>query len=184
MSQQRTLLTADEFFRLYSHKEGQYALVKGEVIEMAPPGGVHGGIAVNIAIGLGSFVRQHDLGRVVVETGFRLESRPDTVRGPDVAFIAKDRVPAEGLPRAFFMGAPDLAVEIVSPSDSAGELEMKLSNYLSNGSSSVWVVYPDSQRVQVFRPDGSCRWYSEDSVIEEPELLPGFSLPLHEIFGP
>lgn len=184
MSKQRTLLTADEFSRIYSGKEGHYELVKGEVLEMPPPGGVHGGIAVNIAIGLGSFVRQHNLGRVVVETGFRLESQPDTVRGPDVAFIARDRVPAEGLPRAFFMGAPDLAVEIVSPSDAAGELEMKVSDYLRNGSSSVWVVYPDSQRVQVFRPDGSGRWYSEDSVIEEQELLPGFSLPLHEIFGP
>ncbi len=82
------------------------------------------------------------------------------------------------------MGAPDLAVEIVSPSDSAGELEMKVSDYLRNGSSSVWVVYPDSKRVQVFRPDGSGRWYSEDSAIEEPQLLPGFSLLLHEIFGP
>ncbi len=184
MSEQRTLLTADEFFRLYSHKEGQYALVKGEVIEMSLPGGVHGGIAVNITIGLGSFVRRHDLGRVVVETGFRLESRPDTVRGPDVAFIAKDRVPAEGLPRAFFLGAPDLAVEIVSPSDSAAELEMKVSDYLRNGTRSVWVVYPDSQRVQVYRPDGTARCYSDDSTLEEPELLPGFSLPLQEVFGP
>ena len=184
MSQRRTLLTADEFFRHYSHKEGHYELLKGEVIEMAPPGGVHGGIAVNIASELRTFVRQHDLGRVVVETGFRLVSRPDTVRGPDVAFIAKDRLPVEGLPRAFFMGAPDLAVEIVSHSDGAGELEMKVSDYLRNGSSSVWVVYPDGQRVQVFRSDGSGRWYSEDAAIEEQELLPGFRLPLHEIFGP
>ena len=74
-------------------------------------------------------------------------------------------------------------MEIVSPSDTAGELEMKVSDYLRNGSRSVWVVYPDSQRVQVFRPDGGGHWYSGDSAIEEPDILPGFSLLLHDIFA-
>ena len=183
MSQQRTLLTAGEFFQLYSHKEGHYELVNGEVVEMAPPGGVHGGIAIRIGAALETFVRQHNLGRVVVESGFRLGSQPDTVRGPDVAFIARERIPAEGLPRAFFEGAPDLAVEIVSPTDNATELEIKVHDYLRNGAQRVWVVYPDSRRVAVHRPDGTARWYSEDAAIEDEELLPGFSLPLREIFG-
>jgi Uma2 family endonuclease len=183
MSQQRTLLTAGEFFRLYSSKEGHYELVKGKVIEMPPPGWVHGGIAVNIAISLGSFVRQHNLGVVVVESGVWLERQPDTVRGPDVAFVARERIPAEGLPRAFFEGAPDLAVEIVSPSDTAVELEAKVHDYLRNGTLRVWVVYPDSRRVAVHRPDGTARWYSEDAAIGDQEFLPGFSLPLREIFG-
>jgi Uma2 family endonuclease len=183
MSQQRTLLTAGEFFQLYSHREGNYELVKGEVIEMPPPGGVHGVVAVNIATALHTFVRQHDLGRVVVESGFRLGSQPDTVRGPDVAFITRERIPAEGLPRAFFEGAPDLAVEIVSPTDNATELEIKVHDYLRNGAQRVWVVYPDSRRVAVHRPDGTARWYSEDAAIEDQEFLPGFSLPLREIFG-
>ena len=183
MSQQRTLLTAGEFFRLYSHKEEHYELVKGEVIEMAPPGGIHGGIAVNISIALGTFVRQHNLGRVVVESGVWLERQPDTVRGPDVAFITRERIPAEGLPRGFFEGAPDLAVEIVSPSDTATDLEIRVHDYLRNGTQRVWVVYPDSRRVAVHRPDGTARWYSEDAAIEDQEFLPGFSLPLREIFG-
>ena len=150
---------------------------------MAPPGGVHGGIAIRIGAALETFVRQHNLGRVVVESGFLLGSQPDTVRGPDVAFIARERIPAEGLPRAFFEGAPDLAVEIVSPTDNATELEIKVHDYLRNGAQRVWVVYPDSRRVAVHRPDGTARWYSEDAAIEDEELLPGFSLPLREIFG-
>jgi Uma2 family endonuclease len=183
MTEQRILLTAEEFFWLYSHKEGDYELVKGEVIEMAPPGIAHGGIAVNIASALHVFVRQNDLGRVIVEGGFCLECRPDTVRGPDVSFIKKERIPAEGLPRAFFPGAPDLAIEVVSPSDTASELEAKVHDYLRNGAQRVWVVYPGSRRMAVHRPDGTARWYSEDEAIIDEELLPGFSLPLTEIFN-
>jgi len=183
MVEQMTLLTADDFFRIYSGKEGNYELVKGKVIETPLPGWVHGATAVNMAIALVTFVRQHDLGRVVVETGYRLERQPDTVRGPDVSFVTRERLPQGGLPRAFFMGAPDLAVEIVSPSDSAGDLETKVAEYLVSGTRSVWVVYPDSRRVQVHHPGGAAQTYGEDSTIEEPELLPGFSLSLNEIFG-
>lgn len=183
MAEQRTLLTADEFFWLYSHKEGDYELVKGEVIEMAPPGGVHGGTALNIGYFLQAYNRQHQLGRVVVETGFRLESQPDTVRGPDVAFVRQERVPPEGMPRGFFPGAPDLAVEVVSPSDSAAELEKKVHDYLRSGTQRVWVFYPDTQRVAVHRPDGTARWYTEEDTLEDPELLPGFSLTIREVFA-
>jgi Uma2 family endonuclease len=183
MTEQRTLFTAEEFFRLYSHRDGDYELVKGEVVKMAPPGGVHGGTAVNIAIALGTFVRQHGLGRVVVESGFRLESQPDTVRGPDVAFIRKERLLEGSLPRAFFTIPPDLAVEVVSPSDTASDMEMKVQDYLRNGTQRVWVVYPDSRRIQAFFPDGSALGYSEDTAIEDEELLPGFSLPLQEVFS-
>jgi Uma2 family endonuclease len=175
-------MTADDFFCLYSHKDEHYELVRGEVVEMTLPGGVHGGIAVNIAIPLGTFVRSHDLGRVVVESGFHLERQPDTVRGPDVSFIRKERIPERGLPRAFFAGAPDLAVEIVSPSDSAAGLEAKIRDYLRAGSLRVWAVYPDSKGVAAHRPDGSVLWYSEGEAIEDEELLPGFSLGLDEIF--
>lgn len=183
MTEQRTLLTQEEFFRLYSHREGDYELVKGEVIETPPPGIEHGGIAVNISSALHIFVRQHDLGRVVVEGGFCLECRPDTVRGPDVAFIRKERIPAEGLPRAFFQGAPDLAIEVVSPSDTAAELEEKVHHYLRNGTQRVWVVYPGSRRMAVYRPDGIARWYSEDETVTDEEFLPGFSLPLRDVFS-
>ena len=183
MSQQRTLLTAEEFFRLYSHKDEHYELVRGEVIELAPPGWVHGGVAVNISSPLHRYVREHDLGRVVVESGYWIERQPDTVRGPDVSFVRRERLPAEGAPRAFFEGAPDLAVEIVSPSDNATGLEAKVHQYLQNGVQRVWVVYPDSRRVTVHRPGGSAQCYEEEATLEEPELLPGFALPLAEVFN-
>lgn len=183
MAQQRTLLTAEEFFRLYSHRDEHYELVRGEVVEMAPPGGVHGGVAVNISSALHQFVRQQDLGRVMVESGYWIERQPDTVRGPDVSFVRKERLPAEGLPRAFFEIAPDLAVEVVSPSDTAAGLEAKVHQYLQNGVQRVWVVYPDTRRVAVYRPDGGSQCYEEDATLEEPELLPGFALPLAEVFN-
>lgn len=183
MTEPLTLLSAEDFFRLYSHKEGHYELVKGEVVEMPPPGIVHGGIAVNIASPLHTHVRRHNLGRVIVEGGFCLECWPDTVRGPDVAFIRRERIPSEGLPQAFFAGAPDLAVEVVSPSDTAAELEAKVHDYLRAGSQQVWVAYPHSHRVVVFRPDGSAHWYSEEDTLEGGDLLPGYSLPVREIFA-
>jgi Uma2 family endonuclease len=184
MTEQRTLLTADEFFRLYSGKDGYYELVRGEVIELAPPNWEHGEVALSIGSALRIFVRQRGLGTVVVESGYRLESQPDTVRGPDVSFVSRDRVPAGGPVRTFFPGVPDLAVEVVSPSDTAAEIEAKVHDYLRTGVRRVWVAYPNTRRVAVHFPDGSARWYSEDEAIEDPDLLLGFSLSLREIFGP
>lgn len=183
MTEQRTLHTAEEFFRAYSSKEGDYELVRGEVIEMPPPGWIHGGVATNIAIALGTFARQHDLGRVVVESGFTLERDPDTVRGPDVAFVRKDRVPAGGPTTAFFPGAPDLAVEVVSPDDTAAGLEAKVHEYLSSGTQQVWLAYPESRRVHVYHRDGTARWYTEEDTLESGDLLPGFSVPVRELFA-
>ena len=184
MTERHTLITADQFFQLYRHKDEHFELVKGEVLELAMHGAVHGAISANIASVLGSFVHRTSLGRVVAGTGFRLESQPDTVRGPDVAFVTKERMPEEGLPRAFFIGAPDLAVEIVSPSDTAAELKSRVSDYLRNGTRRVWVVHPDSRSVVVYLAEGTWRMYSEDDTVEDEELLPGFSLPVPEIFGP
>jgi Uma2 family endonuclease len=122
------------------------------------------------------------LGVVVIGAGFTLERHPDTVYGPNVSFVRKERVPKEGLPQGYFEGAPDLAVEVVSPWDTASQMELKVHDYLRTGAQRVWVVYPDSWRVAVHRPDGQARWYGQDETIEDEELLPGFSLPLRQIF--
>ena len=122
----------------------------------------------------------------MVETGYRLERDPDTLRGPDVSFISADRVSAEGLGSAYVQGPPDLAVEVVSPSDSAAEVEGKVHDYLSSGLSSgtrtVWMVYASTRKVLACSLDGSVRWYQEEDTLEDQELLPGFAVPVAEQF--
>jgi Uma2 family endonuclease len=183
MTQSRTLLTAEDFWQLYAGKDTKYELVKGELVEMAPVGGPHGIVASRADTALRLFLREHPLGEVVVELGFCLECRPDTVRGSDVAFIRAERIPAEGLPEGFFSGAPDLAVEVVSPSDTAIEVQAKVQDYLSHGTLAVWVMYPRTRSVMVYRADGSVRLLTMGANLTDDELLPGFFLPLGELFG-
>jgi Uma2 family endonuclease len=115
MTEQRTLLTAEEFFWQYSSKEGRFSLVKGKVVEAPFLVWVQGATVANIAAELEAFVRQDHLGVVVIGAGFTLERHPDMVYGPNVSFVRKERTPKEGLPQGYFEGAPDLAVEVVSP---------------------------------------------------------------------
>ncbi len=183
MSTQKTLLTADEFFEQYSHREGKFELVKGEVVEVKPPGEEHGEIAGNIAGEFYGYSRRYGTGRMGVETGHRLESAPDTVRGPDVYFSLSRRAGGRERSPGFVPGAPDIAVEVVSPSDTAPEVERKVAEYLAAGSQRVWLVYPASRSVAVHRADGSVATYGGDDVITDEELLPGFSLPLADIFA-
>ncbi len=183
MSTQKTLLTANEFFEQYGHQEGKFELVKGEVVEVKPPGEEHGEISLNIGSSFHGYSRRYGTGRAGVETGHRLESAPDTVRGPDVYFSLSRRAGGRERSPGFVPGAPDIAVEVVSPSDTAPEVERKVAEYLAAGSQRVWVVYPSGRRVAVHRADGSVAAYGGDDVITDEELLPGFSLPLADIFA-
>ncbi|MBI4339512.1 MAG: Uma2 family endonuclease [Chloroflexi bacterium] len=180
MTQQQTLLTVEDFYRLYSGKEGHYELVEGEVVKMAPPGFQHGEIALKIGSLLLAHAQQHRLGRVGVEAGFILG--PGTVRGPDVAFVRQERIPAGGGPQAFFNGPPDLAVEVVSPSDTAAQIEMKVHDYLRSGVAQVWVAYPEGKRVHVYTKDGKALRYESGDALPGGDLLPGFSVAVREIF--
>ncbi len=183
MSTQKTLLTADEFFELYSHKDGKFELVQGEVIQMEPPGEEHGEVALNIGTSFHGYSRKYGTGRAGVESGHRLESNPDTVRGPDVYFSLSRRPGGRDRVRAFVTGAPEIAVKVVSPSDTAAEIDRKVGEYLAAGSLRVWVVYPTSRRVTVYRPNGNAICYGNDDTITDEELLPNFSLPLADIFA-
>lgn len=178
----KTLFTAEDLWQL---PEGGrwYELVKGELIEMTPPGGKHGEIALRLGRHLQAHVEAHRLGKVMVESGFRLESQPDTVRGPDVSFIAADRVPPEGLPDGFFPGAPDLAVEVVSPGDTDAEIQDRVMDYLTHGSRRVWIVRPRQRTVTVHSPDGTARVLSESNVLDGEDVVPGFILSLQELFA-
>ena len=180
MTTQKTLLTAEEFYVFCCKNDGRYELVDGEVVDLAPPNDEHGEIAANVGAGFINYSRRRGVGRARVETGYTLRTGPDTVRGPDVSFVFHPRL--EGRGSGFPVGAPDIAVEIVSPSDTAAEVARKVAEYLAAGSQRVWVVYPAGRRVVIHRADGSVISYSGDNVITDEELLPGFSLPLSEIF--
>ncbi len=150
MSAQTTLISAEEFWKLIG--EGKRCeLVKGEAVEMAPAGGLHGDTANTIAFLLTSHVRQNDLGKIfAAETGFIISRNPDTVRAPDVSFVPKDRLPLGGVPSGFLAMTPDLVVEVVSPSDYATAIQEKAEMWLTAGVRLVWVVYPESQSVVVY----------------------------------
>ena len=181
MTTQKTLLTAEEFYLFCCQNDGWYELVDGEVVELAPPNDEHGSTAVNVGTAFNNYRRPRGVGQVRVETGYTLRTGPDTVRGPDVSFVFHPRV--EGRGSGFPSGAPDIAVEVFSPSDTAAGMARKVAEYLAAGSQRVWVVYPAGRRVVVHRADGSIVSYGGDDVITDEELLPGFSLPLAEIFA-
>ena len=129
-------------------------LVRGALVVREPPGLRHGRIAMEIAAALGAHVRAQQLGRVYVESGFKLTSNPDTVRGPDVAFISQSRLP-EPEPVGYPALAPDLVVEILSPRDRPGEVLGKVADWLSAGTRLVWVMDPERRLARVYRADGA-----------------------------
>ena len=180
MTTQKTLLTAEEFYLFCCENDGRYELVDGEVLELAPANDEHGETAGNVVTAFNNYSRPRGIGRARVETGYTLRTGPDTVRGPDVSFVLQPRV--EGRGSGFPVGAPDIAVEVVSPSNTAAEVARKVAEYLAAGSQRVWVIYPAARRVVIHRADGSVLSYGGDDVIADEELLPGFSLPLSEIF--
>src|SRR5205807_4190515 len=108
-------------------------LIDGVLIELSPPGGEHAGIASEINGLLREFVKPRGLGRVVGEMGFVLRRDPDTVRAPDVAFIRAEHIPPTGLGRGFWDGSPDLVIEVISPSNTASEMQGKLRDWIEGG---------------------------------------------------
>ena len=180
MTTQKTLLTAEEFYLFCCQNDGRYELIEGEVVESSLPDDVHGETTANVGAAFNNYRRYLGAGQARVSTGYTLRTGPDTVRGPDVSFVFRPRV--EGRGSGFPVGAPDIAVEIVSPSDTAAGMARKVAEYLAAGSLRVWVVYPAGRRVVIHRADGPVISYGGGDVITDKELLPGFSLPLSEIF--
>lgn len=161
----------------------RYELVKGELLEMSPTGSRHGRIANMITFLLTQFVRQHKLGVVyAAETGFKLQENPDTVRAADAAFVAQERIPPEGEPEGYWAIAPDLVVEVVSPSDSALLVQAKVTDWLEAGCRLVWVVYPDTRTVTEYRSLREVQVLMVDQRLAGGEALPGFSCAIAEIF--
>jgi Uma2 family endonuclease len=174
-------VTAEAFWQL-PETEQHRELVRGEVVETMPPGGRHGIIALVIGSQLRSWALTGPGGYVGGESGFILARNPDTVRAPDVFYVRADRLPEGGIPEAFWDMAPDLAIEIVSPSESADEVREKVRDYLAAGTPLVWVVYPRSQEVLVHTPDGAAHTYSGQDILQHADVLPGFTCVVADLF--
>jgi len=183
MVQQAPLLTADELWCMPDDGYHRYELDRGRLLTMTPAGTLHSAVALRLGGALLNYVDASKAGVVVgADSGFKLESDPDTVRAPDVAFIARNRIPVEGLPSKFWMGAPDLAVEVLSPSDKRPHVDRKIAQYLELGVRQVWFVEPSHRRVTVFRPDRSPAVLHEADTLDGGDLLPGFQYPLSRLF--
>ncbi len=156
-------------------------LVRGELVEMTPVGGPHSELTVLLGSWLVPFVRKNKLGAVGIERGFILSRDPDTVRAPDLHFISKERL-ALGSREGFFPGAPDLAVEILSPTDRAGDVQARIREYLNAGTRLVWVVDPHSETVTAYHPAGDARIYSGEQAVPGEDVLPGFSFLPADLF--
>lgn len=181
------LISADEFWTLANSptfQDKRLELVEGELVIMSPAGGSHGAVAMRWGARILEFVEQHDLGYVTAaETGFilhRSADGKDVVRAPDAAFIAKDRLPG-GLPDGFVPLAPDLVVEVVSPTDTAEDIQAKIADYLKYGVRLIWFGYPRSKTVTVQTESGALIKRIGD-VLDGGDVLPGFSLPVSVIF--
>ena len=183
MRTKKTTLTAEELLRL-STTGRRYELVKGELFEMPPAGGRHGSVAMRIGIVLGSYVRANDLGEVfAAETGFILRRDPDTVRAPDAAFVDRERLPAGELPPGYLEMVPDLAVEVVSPGDSAREVLEKVADWMRSGVRLVWAIDPATRSVIVYRLLDDFDVLSEDDTLDGGRVIPGFSANLKDLFS-
>jgi Uma2 family endonuclease len=159
----------------------RHELVEGELRTMPPAGFEHGRVAVRVAARLLEYVDENGAGDVLAaETGFLLRRGPDTVRAPDAAFVAAGRVMPNT--RTFAELAPDLVVEVVSPSDRASDVASKATEWLDAGVRLVWVVDPQARLAAVHHPGGVVTVLRDDGVLDGEDVLPGFRLALSSLF--
>jgi Uma2 family endonuclease len=176
-------LTAAELLQLSNRDHKRYALIRGELITMAPAGAEHGARASSLGARMQVFAEDHELGIVfAAETGFQLEVDPDTILAPDAAFVRQARLPAGPLPAGYFPGAPDIAVEVVSPGDTQREVADKVAAWLEHGTHLVWVLRSRQKTVTVHRLDGTVQVLGENDLLDGEDVLPGFRIPIKHLF--
>jgi Uma2 family endonuclease len=175
------IMTADELERLDLPGKST-ELVRGRLIVREPPGTYHGKVAAKLAYLVGAFVYPSRLGVLFgQDTGFKIESNPDTVRAPDFAFLSRERA-AEIRPQGYGPFAPDLVAEIMSPDDRTGELLSKVGAWLDAGVRLVWVIDPARREAHVHRPDGSLSVVKAMDSLDGEDVLPAFRCALSEVF--
>ena len=182
MTTDKVLLTADDLLNMPD--DGRcYELLDGELVEMSPPGGEHGAVSFEVGFTIGAHVKAHNLGKVLTnDPGIILSRHPDRVRGPDICFIARERIPSEGIPKGYLEIIPDLVVEVISPSDSAVSVQEKIEEWLQAGVRLVLAVYPNTRSVVAYRSLSEVRVYTEADTLEGAPVLPDFRCPVAELF--
>ena len=179
----RQQITADELLNLPDDGK-RYELIEGELVEMAPAGYEHGGLAAFIIWLLVGWARKTDAGRVQSsETGFRTREDAKTVRAPDASFMSYARVPKGEKITGYATIAPDLVVEVISPNDRTGDIDDKTQEWLDFGVRMVWNVYPARKQVHVYTPEvDKPDILFADDVLNGGDVLPGFSVKISELF--
>jgi Uma2 family endonuclease len=178
-----SVTTADELFAMPDDGV-RHELLRGELRELTKPGFEHGRVAATVGALLFIHARQTGTGvTVAAETGCLLARDPDTVRAPDAAFISKKRADEVGQTVKFWPGAPDLAVEVVSPSDTFHEVEDKALEWLAAGAIAVLVIDPAKQTATVYRGKGDARVYDIGEIVDLSDAVPDFSVAVAELFA-
>ena len=187
MVMERQVISAEGFFDIVDspgYEDRSIELVEGEIVEMSKPSGLHGQITMRLGAKLFYFAEENGLGIVTAaETGFILERNPDggdTVRGLDIGFIRGANAPAV-LPDHLVDVAPDLAVEVISPSNKVADMHRKIRQLLAAGTKLVWIVYPETRTVEVHTHSGAITLEGDD-MLSGSDVLPGFEIPVREIF--
>jgi Uma2 family endonuclease len=175
----RNRYTADDVYQL-SLQGKHYELLNGELIEMTPAKQTHGAVAGEILRLVANFVRERKLGAVyAAETGFALPM--GDVLAPDVSFTLKERVQPEG--EGFTTVAPDLAVEVFSPSNTKTEMQEKVTAYFQAGTRLVWIVYPRSRTIYVYTAADKVTILQKGGTLDGSDVLPGFTAQVSDIFS-
>lgn len=157
-------------------------LVRGTLQFREHPLPAHGYTVSQIIHAIMSYLETHPIGVVLGETGCTTQRGPDTVRAPDVSFISRDRLPPERR-RGYPETAPDLAVEVLSESNSAKEMEQKVSEYFANGARLVWIADPQRRTVAVHAPEARPYVLGRDEILDGGDVLPGFRAQVNKFFG-
>jgi len=180
MSVKQQLVTAEELYEMPEVPGKSRELVDGEVVEVSPVKLRHGLITGLVYDALKHHVRQHNLGLVIGDNfGYVLKRDPDTMRVPDVSFLARDRAP--DLDR-FGEGPPTIAVEVISPTDRASDIQERVRDYLQAGTLQVWILWPRSRSMSVYRPDADTLELGSEGYLDGGDALPGFSVRVGDLF--
>ncbi len=180
MTTQERLITRHDLERLPDDGR-RFELVRGELIEMPPTKRQHGFLMIRLIKLLSIHVDDHDLGELIDNSGYLLAEDPDTVRAPDIAFTRKARLTP--MTDEYERTVPDLAIEIVSPSNSAADLQDKVQQYFEAGVQQVWLFFPKRESVHIYRSPKDVIVLDVNDTLDGGALLPGFALKVSDVFA-